>query len=42
MSRDAEIADRAIQGEQIIIIRKSKQLVLREIEIPEPSSGTFR
>jgi len=34
--RLGEIADRAIQGEQIIIIRKSKLLVLKELEIPEP------
>lgn len=34
--RLGEIADRAIQGEQIVIIRKSKLLVLKELEIPEP------
>lgn len=31
-----EIADRAIQGEQIVIIRKSKLLVLKQLEMPEP------
>lgn len=34
--RLGEIADRAIQGEQIVIIRKSKLLVLKELELPEP------
>jgi hypothetical protein len=34
--RLGEIADRAIQGEQIVIIRKSKLLILKELEIPEP------
>jgi hypothetical protein len=34
--RLGEIADRAIQGEQIVIIRKSRLLVLKELEIPEP------
>lgn len=34
--RLGEIADRAIRGEQIIIIRKSKLLVLKELELPEP------
>lgn len=34
--RLGEIADRAIQGEQIVIVRKSKLLVLKELEIPEP------
>lgn len=34
--RLGKIADRAIQGEQIIIVRKSKLLVLKELEIPEP------
>jgi hypothetical protein len=34
--RLGEIADRALQGEQIIIIRKSKLLVLKQLEIPEP------
>jgi len=34
--RLGEIADRAIHGEQIIIVRKSKLLVLKELEIPEP------
>jgi hypothetical protein len=34
--RLGEIADRAIKGEQIVIIRKSKLLVLKELELPEP------
>jgi hypothetical protein len=34
--RLGEIADRAIQGEQIVIIRKSKLLVLKQLEVPEP------
>jgi hypothetical protein len=34
--RLGEFADRAIQGEQIVIIRKSKLLVLKQLEIPEP------
>ena len=34
--RLGEIADRALNGEQILIVRKSKLLVLKELEIPEP------
>ena len=34
--RLGEIADRAIQGEQIVIIRKSRLLVLKQLEMPEP------
>jgi hypothetical protein len=34
--RLGEIADRAIQGEQIVIVRKSRLLVLKKLEIPEP------
>jgi hypothetical protein len=34
--RLGEIADRAIEGEQIVIIRKSKLLVLKRLEIPAP------
>ena len=34
--RLGEIADRAIQGEQIVIVRKSKLLVLKQLELPEP------
>lgn len=34
--RLGEIADRAIQGDQIVIIRKSKLLVLKPLELPEP------
>jgi len=34
--RLGEIADRAIQGEQIVIVRKSRLLVLKELVIPEP------
>ena len=34
--RLGEIADNAIQGEQIIITRKSKLLVLKERELSEP------
>ena len=32
--RLGEIADRAIEGEQIVIIRKSQLLVLKRLEIP--------
>jgi hypothetical protein len=31
-----EIADRAIEGEHILIVRKSKLLVLKPLELPEP------
>ncbi len=34
--RLGEIADRALQDEQIVIVRKSKLLVLKQLEIPEP------
>jgi hypothetical protein len=34
--RLGEFADRALQGEQIVIVRKSKLLVLKELEMPEP------
>jgi hypothetical protein len=34
--RLGEIADRAIEGEQIVIIRKSQLLVLKRLEMPEP------
>lgn len=34
--RLGEIADRAIEGEQIVIVRKSKLLVLKPLELPEP------
>ena len=34
--RLGEIADRALDGEQIVIARKSKLLVLKQLEIPEP------
>lgn len=34
--RLGEIADRAIEGEQIVIVRKSKLLVLKQLELPEP------
>jgi hypothetical protein len=34
--RLGEIADRAIEGEQIVIVRKSKLLVLKQLEVPEP------
>jgi hypothetical protein len=34
--RLGEIADRALAGEQIVIVRKSKLLVLKQLEIPEP------
>ena len=34
--RLGEIADRALQGEQIVIVRKSKLLVLQRLELPEP------
>lgn len=31
-----QIADRALEGEQIVIIRKSKLLVLQPLELPTP------
>ena len=34
--RLGEIADRAIEGEQIVIIRKSQLLVLKRLELPAP------
>ena len=34
--RLGEIADRAIEGQQVIIIRKTKLLVLKPLEIPAP------
>jgi hypothetical protein len=34
--RLGEFADRAIEGEQIVILRKSKLLVLKPLELPEP------
>ena len=34
--RLGEIADRAIEGEHIVILRKSKLLVLKPLELPEP------
>jgi hypothetical protein len=34
--RLGEIADRALEGEQIVIVRKSKLLVLKQLEMPEP------
>ena len=34
--RLGEIADRAIEGEQIVIIRKSQLLVLKRLEMPVP------
>lgn len=34
--RLGEIADRALKGEHIVIVRKSKLLVLKELELPEP------
>ncbi len=34
--RLGEIADRALEGEHIVIVRKSKLLVLKQLEIPEP------
>ena len=34
--RLGEIADRALEGEQIVIIRKSKLLVLKQLEMPDP------
>jgi hypothetical protein len=34
--RLGEIADRAIEGELVVIVRKSKLLVLRPLELPEP------
>jgi len=29
-------ADRALQGEQIVIVRKSKLLVLKQLDLPDP------
>jgi len=44
--RLGQIADRAIKGEHIVIVRKSKLLVLKPLELPEPvpmrPSGYFR
>jgi hypothetical protein len=34
--RLGEIADRAIEGDQVVIVRKSKLLVLKPLELPEP------
>jgi prevent-host-death family protein len=34
--RLGEIADRAIEGDHIIIVRKSRLLVLKPLEVPEP------
>ncbi|MFZ0918395.1 MAG: hypothetical protein WAN04_16005 [Candidatus Udaeobacter sp.] len=34
--RLGEIADRAIEGEHIVIVRKSKLLVLKPLELPQP------
>ena len=34
--RLGEIADRALEGEQIIIVRKSHLLVLQPLQLPEP------
>ena len=30
-----DFADRAIQGEQIIIVRKSKLLILKQLDLPD-------
>jgi hypothetical protein len=44
--RLGEIADRAIEGDHIVIVRKSKLLVLKPLEVPEPvpmrPSGYFQ
>jgi hypothetical protein len=34
--RLGEIADRAIEDEHVVIVRKSKLLVLKPLELPEP------
>ena len=34
--RLGEIADRAIEGDHVVIVRKSKLLVLKPLELPEP------
>jgi hypothetical protein len=34
--RLGQIADRAIEGDHIVIVRKSKLLVLKPLEVPEP------
>ena len=34
--RLGEMADRAIEGEHIVIVRKSRLLVLKPMELPEP------
>jgi hypothetical protein len=34
--RLGQIADRAIDGEHVVIVRKSKLLVLKPLDLPEP------
>lgn len=34
--RLGEIADRAIEGDHIVIVRKSRLLVLKPLDLPEP------
>ena len=34
--RLGQIADRAIEGEHVVIVRKSKLLVLKPLDLPEP------
>jgi hypothetical protein len=34
--RLGQIADRAIDGEHVVILRKSKLLVLKPLDLPEP------
>jgi hypothetical protein len=34
--RLGEIADRAIEGDHVVIVRKSRLLVLKPLELPEP------
>jgi prevent-host-death family protein len=34
--RLGEMADRAVAGEHIVIVRKSRLLVLKPLELPEP------
>jgi len=37
--RRGEFADRAIRGEQSVIVRKSKSLALQQLELPDPPLG---
>jgi hypothetical protein len=39
--RLGEIADLALNGEQVVIVRKSRLLVLKKLELPERAPGYF-